>query len=237
MARIIPLTRTRAENADNPFWISFADLMTALVMLFLVVLSISMVAISSKDLVAKKAREVAIEDVLHKLDEQAKEQGVPISVNHNSHVIRFGGQAQFPFDSYRLSTQAITDLQRFLPLLLVTQMSESGEKWLKRIHIEGYTDETGSYLYNVNLSLKRAQSVLCAFFQKSMPEATVRQLQKLLIIDGATTTSIRATHEESRRVEVRLEFYRLGEKRLNIDAPQMPLGDCAIKIELPLTTQ
>ena len=61
MARIFsfPLKR-RSETVESPFWISYADLMTALVMLFLVVMSISMVAIASKELVAKKKREIAL---------------------------------------------------------------------------------------------------------------------------------------------------------------------------------
>jgi hypothetical protein len=34
-------------------------------------------------------------------------------------------------------------------------------RWLKRVVVEGFTDNTGSYLYNLNLSLDRSQRVMC----------------------------------------------------------------------------
>ena len=38
--------------------------------------------------------------------------------------------------------------------------TQTKKKWFKRV-LTGYTDKTGSYLYNLNLSLKRAERVVC----------------------------------------------------------------------------
>ncbi|MBF0214524.1 MAG: hypothetical protein HQM00_13350, partial [Magnetococcales bacterium] len=92
-------------------------------------------------------------------------------------------------------------------------------------------DAAGSYLYNVDLSLKRAQSVLCALLSVDLPPEKLRRLQELLIIDGASVTAIKSSPEESRRVEVRLEFRRVGDEAKHKSPPDLPMGRCAIPME------
>ena len=265
MARFLPLIRRRTETAESPFWISYADLMTALVMLFMVVMSISMVtiavqametreqaleeknramelrrlAIEERRLVmeerqlreeAKIIRDKEILEVLDLLATKAKQRGLDLTVNRTNHTISFGEKARFAHDSYRLSPSARKDLQAFVPLLLEVRASDVGQRWLKRVHVEGYTDETGTYLYNVYLSLNRAQAVVCALFATDLDPERRRKLRSLLMIDGATVTSIKKTREESRRVEVRLEFRQLGDEEAPLPVPEMSggLGKCAI---------
>ncbi len=258
MARFLPLIRRRTETAESPFWISYADLMTALVMLFMVVMSISMVTIAVQALEDKEQsmeiRRLAIEErrlameerqlreeakiirdreilqVLDLLASKAQERGLDLTVNRTNHTISFGKKARFAHDSYRLSPSARGGLQAFVPLLLEVHSSDVGQRWLKRVHVEGYTDETGTYLYNVYLSLNRAQAVVCALFATDLDPERRRKLRSLLMIDGATVTSIKKTREESRRVEVRLEFRQLGDAEEPLPVPEMSggLGKCAI---------
>jgi outer membrane protein OmpA-like peptidoglycan-associated protein len=228
MSRYIPLIRKRTETTENPFWISYADLMTALVILFLVVMSISIVAISSRPIVEKKARDTEIQTILDDLEKRAKSKNLGLHINRTDHTISFGNNAQFDVDSYQLSTQAQEKLRTFVPLMLDVKNTKEGERWLKRIHIEGYTDETGSYLYNVHLSLKRAEMVICALLSGKLPKEREQQIQQLLIIDGASVTSIKESREESRRVEVRVEFRQPGDTSQAGPLPKMPLGYCAI---------
>ena len=232
MAQYYPRAPRRDSAAESPFWISYADLMTALVMLFLVVMSISMVAIASRQYVEKKMRETDITEVLDTLDKTAQDQGLDVDINRNAYTISFGQQARFPLNSYRLTAEAQSKLQAFVPILLAAQASEKGGKWLKRVHIEGYTDESGTYLYNVFLSLQRAQAVVCAMFAgQELSQDERLGLRQLLMIDGATITSIKETRDESRRVEVRLEFRRLGDEESSRPVPNMEVGDCAISID------
>ena len=268
MARILPLIRRRTETSESPFWISYADLMTALVMLFLVVMSISMVTIAVQAMEAREQameekerameeRRLAIEErrlameerqlrekakmirdkgiltVLDLLASKAEKRGVDLTVNRATHTVSFGEKARFAHDSFLLSASAKKGLQAFVPLLLDVRASEAGHRWLKRVHVEGYTDETGTYLYNVYLSLNRAQAVVCALFDTDLDPERRRKLRSLLMIDGATVTSIKKTREESRRVEVRLEFRQLGDKEEPLPVPEMSrgLGRCAIITE------
>jgi len=268
MARILPLIRKRTETSESPFWISYADLMTALVMLFLVVMSISMVTIAvqatqaraqaveekqralEERRLAMEERRLAVEErelrekaklirdkeiltVLDLLASKAEQTGLDLTVNPATHTISFGEKARFAHDSFHLSNNAKRSLQAFVPLLLEVRAGETGHRWLKRVHIEGYTDEIGTYLYNVYLSLNRAQAVVCALFAADLDPERERKLRSLLMIDGATVTSIKKTREESRRVEVRLEFRELGDMEEPLPVPEMSrgLGRCAIAIE------
>ncbi|MEO5330475.1 MAG: OmpA family protein [Magnetococcus sp. YQC-5] len=232
MPRLIGLRRVGGdEGPGNPFWISYADLMTALVMLFLVVMSISMVAIASRPMVEKKQRAGDIQMILTQLDLLSEKVGLDLRVNQEDYSISFGEKAQFAFNSYHLSLEAVEILRAFVPIVLEVQSRPEGGRWMERVHIEGYTDAVGTYLYNVDLSLKRAESVLCALLSADLPPEKLRRLQELLIIDGASVTAIKASPEESRRVEVRLEFRRVGDAKRSNKPPDLPLGRCAIPME------
>ncbi|MBF0379538.1 MAG: OmpA family protein [Magnetococcales bacterium] len=228
MSKIIPITRKKIETTENPFWISYADLMTALVILFLVIMSISIVAISSRPIVEKQERDSDISAVFDKLEELAKEKKLELEINRTNHTISFGKQARFDSDSFQLSTEAQNQLRAFVPIMLEAKETPHGIRWLKQIHIQGFTDETGSYLYNVHLSLKRAEAVICALLSGKLSKKLQQQLQGLLIIDGASITGIKESYEESRRVEVRLEFRQPGDTTKPGPLPEMELGYCVI---------
>lgn len=232
MARVLSRLRKQTEDSGNPFWISYADLMTALAMLFLVVMSISMVAIANRPMVEKQERESVIQEILDHLEFRAKEQKLGLKINRSTYTISFGDKASFALNSYQLSTTAQKALQALVPLLLSLEPQNQAKHWLKRIHIEGYTDATGTYLYNVNLSLNRAQAVVCALFSAELPVEQHNALRQLLIIDGASITGIKESAEESRRVEVRLEFRQADDPDTKNPPPvDMPIGLCAIRLD------
>ncbi|MGN7612229.1 OmpA/MotB family protein [Magnetococcales bacterium HHB-1] len=215
---------------ESPFWISYADLMTALVMLFLVVMSISMVAMASRSLVEQKRKEDGISEVMAQLDQGARKKGLDIAINRGNHTISFGSKVRFDKNSHALTPEGIDKLQRFVPLLLGVKSSDSGKRWLKRVHVEGYTDTSGSYLYNVYLSLNRAHAVVCALMATKLPKPQIDQLRSMLIIDGASTTTIKDSPEESRRVEIRLEFRETSDETTIPIVPEMPLGHCVLSL-------
>ena len=224
--------KNRFETVESPFWISYADLMTALVMLLLMVITVSMVAIASRPLLERKERERGIAQIFDQMERKLQEQALDVTLNRATQTLSFGEKARFARDSYLLSGEAKRQLQAVVPLLLQIQTTPEGGTWLKRVHIEGYTDESGTYLYNVHLSLRRAQSVVCALFEQvELSHEEQHRLQSLLMIDGATVTSMKARMEESRRVEIRLEFRAIGDQENPLPMPEMVLGRCPIQTD------
>lgn len=219
------------DEAEKPFWISYADLMTALMVLFLVVMSVALLAVTKRVSEAERAkaeREVAIDECMDSL-ESATRGFSGVEIDRLARAVDFGDRARFQFNSAVLSDAQKQELRRFVPKVLEVADMQCGKDWLKRVVVEGFTDQKGSYLYNLDLSLRRSQSVLCALFENGadLTQAQKEQVRSLFLVGGYSFNSAKPTPEESRRIELRLEFYGLGEDRIPPPAGAQPeFGVC-----------
>lgn len=229
-------TRSRDE-AEKPFWISYADLMTALMVLFLVVMSVALLAVTKKISDEERAKVEYDAEVAQFLTEieRATRRYPEVSLDRARGVIDFGSKATFPDRGYRLTEDQARDLRAFVPEILALAASPRGERLLKRVVVEGFTSPTGTYLFNLNLSLQRSQSVLCALFAEPSPDelrmmpTQLRQIRDLFLVGGYSFNSVRATDAESRRVELRLELYGFKEPaRSRSERPDPLTGNCQL---------
>lgn len=233
-ARIVARRGSRDE-AEKPFWISFADMMTALMVLFLVVMGVALLAVTktvNEQDKLKKQRQADIELLLERFSQAAAHYD-GIKVDKDRYVIDFGERARFALAKSNLSTDQETVLRQFVPEMLILADSDLGQRVLKRFVIEGYTDRTGTYLNNLNLSLQRSQRVLCTMFatdgEHLLSNEQKEQVRDLFLVGGYSFNAARETDEESRRVEMRLEF--LGDKEGRTPAPPTSggFGECALR--------
>jgi outer membrane protein OmpA-like peptidoglycan-associated protein len=230
----VPTRRGGRDEAEKPFWISFADLMTSLMVLFLVTMTVALLAASktqSDEEKAQKAREDAIEQVREMIREAVRntpgfqfQNDTITMVNDN-----LGPQAQFDFGKHALRAQDARKLRQLAPGLLRAANSEAGRRWLRRFVIEGFTDEVGGYLRNLNLSLMRSERALCALLAPPGTDETpltpneLRTIRERFLVGGFSFNSLKASAEESRRIELRVEFRDLKER---LDArPLVVSGD------------
>lgn len=216
--------RNTRDDEEKPFWISFADLMTALMILFLVVMCVALLSVTRKisDTERKTIeRDGEIKKLLNLLAENIKDCG-GARIQQDRYVIDFGPQANFDFNSHKLLPAQEKYLRACVPHILTVASSDLGVKWIKRIVVEGYTDQVGSYLVNLNLSLQRSQRVLCTLLGKSLPEEVEftpeqrKQIKTLFLVGGYSFNSAKRNADESRRVEMRLEFLGFAD---NADIP------------------
>lgn len=132
--------------------------------------------------------------------------------------INFGEVGRFQTDQYKLSAEGERTLIDVVPAILETANTPTGKKWLKQVLIEGFTDTDGSYLYNLNLSLKRSEWVMCTLLRNDIPTQVSlspdqrRQIKKLFLAGGVAFNNIQQSKDASRRVELRLQFYGLDKK-------------------------
>ncbi|MDR2626174.1 MAG: OmpA family protein [Zoogloeaceae bacterium] len=217
MTRRFPPPAPPPDTAEQPFWISFSDLMTALMVLFLVAMSVALLAITheiaqSED--QKAGREEEIDAFLQELSHIAADfPGVSV----RGRVVDFGERARFETNSHRLNPEQVRLLREMTPQILKLAREPLGRKWLKRVVVEGFADARGSYLYNLNLSLQRAERLLCVLLS---PEASATlsaedrlMVRDLFLVSGSSFNALKANPEASRRLELRLEFLELGEGR------------------------
>jgi outer membrane protein OmpA-like peptidoglycan-associated protein len=231
----VVLKRGGRDEAEKPFWISFSDLMTALMVLFLVVMGVALLAVT-KNVSERERKEEQhrrdIELILNRF-EQAAKRHEGIKVDRTRDVIDFGDRARFAVAKYNLTPEQADVLRQFVPEILVLANDELGKRVLKRIVVEGYTDKTGSYLSNLNLSLQRSQSVLCAMFATTgsdlLSQEQKENVRDLFLVGGYSFNAAKDTDEESRRVEMRIEFLGLDEKRPPSPPRSVDFGTCALQ--------
>ena len=232
------INRKTREEAEKPFWISFADLMSALMVLFLLVMSVALLAVTKNVTEAERRtaeREQQIGQVLDRIDRAAsKYPGITVDKTRN--VIDFGDRARFDTGSSKLSKEQADYLRTLVPEVLGIARDELGRKWLKRIVVEGFSDPRGDYLLNLDLSLQRSQRVLCVLLapaagaERSLTSQEKEQVRDLFLVGGYSFNSARKSLEESRRIELRLEFLGIGEKPAPVDpATRGDFGNCRIQ--------
>ena len=231
----IVIKRGGKEEAEKPFWISFSDMMTALMVLFLVVMAVALLSIPKKVLETEEGsrkHQDKIAAILAKL-EQAAKRHPGVSVDKGRGAINFGSRAQFEFGQWQLYPTQEAVLREFVPEILTLANDEIGKDVLKHVVVEGYTDRKGTYLANLNLSLLRSQRVLCALFADSgtngLSDAQKEAVRRLFFVGGYSFNAVKGSDEESRRVEMRLIFLALGEARPEPPEDDVIIGDCALR--------
>jgi outer membrane protein OmpA-like peptidoglycan-associated protein len=236
----ISLGKKLKDEAEKPFWISFADLMTALMVMFLLVMSVALLAVTktvSEEQRAADSRKEAIEKLLDKVEEAAQNdpQFAGIHVNRDRQAIDFGDRARFDTASHQLKPEQARLLRAFISHVLEIANSDLGKYWLKRIVVEGFADKRGSYLLNLNLSMQRSQRVLCVLLDKAdagEAELSPQQhedIRQLFLVGGYSSNSQKNTLEESRRIELRLEFRSIKEPpRTPPSTIEENFGTCAL---------
>lgn len=231
----VVLKRGSRDEAEKPFWISFSDLMTALMVLFLVVMGVALLAVT-KTVTEREKKEAQhrldVEAILDRFEQAAKHYD-GVRIDRARGVIDFGDRARFGLGRFNLTGDQEVVLRQFVPEILTVANDDLGKRVLKRVVVEGYTDKTGSYLSNLNLSLQRSQRVLCAMFATAGPSLLTDEqkesVRSLFLVGGYSFNAAKATDDESRRVEMRIEFLGLDEAR--VDSPAQPgnFGACALQ--------
>ena len=225
--RSAAIGRKKSDNdAESPFWISFADQMTALMVLFLIALTVALYAVTEKVSEAeqqKAARQQEISAFLQRLRQLTETQ---TGITLRGTAIDFGDRARFEHNSHRINDAQSRLLSSFAPQVLALARDPLGQRWLKRISVVGFADASGNYLHNLNLSLQRSEHVLCVLLApppgiEPLTESDRRQVRELFIVSGASFNSQKNSPEESRRIELRLEFFELDEAR---QPPALPDG-------------
>lgn len=207
------------DEGEKPFWISFSDLMSALMVLFLVAMTVALLAITNEISEAerqKAQREEEIEALMARVKEIVKDfPGVTV----RGRSVDFGERARFDTNSHRLNADQARLLREIVPRVLAVARDPFGEKWIKRVIVEGFADQRGTYLHNLNLSIQRSQRVLCVLLASSdRGEATISdsdriKIRELFLVGGSSFNALKETLEESRRIEMKLEFLDLEEAR------------------------
>lgn len=139
------------EFEKSSFWPTFTDMISTVLMVVMLML------FSSESIAGSVEKELA-ENVGTSVEETLKANGIPVDVDKTTGQITFGEKTMFDVDESELKPEAKEMLKAFIPKYIETIYKDYGNN-ISKIVIKGHTDDIGSYLYNLDLSQKRAFSV------------------------------------------------------------------------------
>ena len=228
----LPTAKRARDDGEKPFWISFSDLMSALMVLFLVVMSVALLAVTKKVSDADREEALRATDIAALMEEVKRVAAQFEDVKVVGTTIDLGKRAVFEKEGqHTLSPSQRALIREFTPQLLdKLRTTEAGKKWFKRAVVEGYASRTGTYMLNLNLSLLRSERVLCELLLndsqgKALSINDRRLIAQRFFVGGASFNSLRGSADESRRIEFKLEFKTRDELRAQSGQGALPAAE------------
>ena len=200
------------ENNESQ-WINIADIMSALMMIFMFIA----IAFLYQILEEKKIYKVELNKALHKEFDRDLENWKAVITPDN--IIRFNSPFIIGDDAIPEDFSII--LTSFFPRYLKVLTKDEFKNEIDEIRVEGHTsngwgdkNQKQSYLYNMNLSQKRASNVLelCYNIQDNIIDTNILWLQSNLRANGMSFSKLLYINSDeiipdqarSRRVEFRV---------------------------------
>ena len=144
------------------------------------------------------------------IQELKNKMGNSIHIDPNSGAIRLPSSVLFDVGSYEIKPEAKKQLRETLePYFSILLNDTSIRENVDKIIIEGHTDSDGSYMYNLDLSQKRALAVMAFIY--SWDEKQNPLLQRYLSAQGRSYSDHILKNgaedkEASRRIEIKFSI-------------------------------
>ncbi|MCQ2754603.1 MAG: OmpA family protein [bacterium] len=212
--RIRPKT-SDDNDVNNIFWVTMTDLMTGLVLVFIVLFFYTYMT-SHLD---KIKQDLAKENATKVFQETLKEKDINATVDPITGVVKISDLELFDVNSYTLSPKGKAYLDKFAPAYINSIFSnESMSKNVAKIIVQGHTDsqtykgeysQDQQYMKNMDLSLNRAYAVANYMTNTSYNKTHGDKLRKMIIVEGASFSNPilvngKEDYAKSRRVELKL---------------------------------
>ncbi|MGB3366013.1 MAG: OmpA family protein [Acidaminobacteraceae bacterium] len=194
------------ENESNhDYWMSYSDLMAGLILILLLFLSISTFTfqesterMNEQEEVINKQQEL-IEDIVGvkskiilMLIQQFADSEMKIDVDEKTGSIRLESGVFFDVGNYQLKSNGKQFLDEFIPVYLEVLLDEDVSEYIGEVIIEGHTDTSGNYQYNLDLSQKRAFDVAKYIISDnftSLDDSNKEKLKKIMTANGKSFSS------------------------------------------------
>lgn len=215
------------EEPPN-YWMSYSDMMSGLLLIFVLFLSISIFQFNEQSkLLTEQSEEIKIQQekidsiigvrtqLIEALKKQFKDSNLEIDIDSQTGAIRFSSGVFFDINKYTLKPSGKAYLSKFIPLYINVLLNKENSKYISEIIIEGHTDTNGTYMYNLDLSQKRAFEVTKYILSDEFKEITNEEknrLRKIITANGRSFSNPiknkegRVDLDKSRRVEFKFRL-------------------------------
>lgn len=195
--------RHRSEDEETSYWLSYSDMMAALLLMFVLIISFTMFQAQTQ--FEEKEEELRLQQALLEEQQEIMTQqqaqldqiigvrsdlitalktefdgtDLKVSVDSQTGAITLDSSILFDTDKYELKLSGYDFLEEFLPRYLNVLLKSGFREYVAEIIIEGHTDTQGTYLYNLKLSQERALSVANFCLQDDNGILTEKETQDL----------------------------------------------------------
>ncbi|MDO4323954.1 MAG: OmpA family protein [Lachnospiraceae bacterium] len=154
-------------------------------------------------------------DLISDLKQEFDQHSLNVVIDEADGSIALDSNVLFGYNENELTEEGNTMLSEILPVYCKVLMSEKYRDYLAEVRIDGYTDTSGDYLYNLQLSQERALAVAnylmagCSAFLTDEEQTT---LQAKLTANGHSMSNPvysedgQINMDASRRVEIKFSL-------------------------------
>ena len=218
----------KVGNPQHDYWQSYSDMMAALLLIFILIMSLALIQanISYKETL-KQAEQLQEQkeqlnkllgikpEIIATLKDELKDFGV--TIDSKTGDIQFESDILFDYNKVQLKSQGSEFLGQFMPKYLGVILSEKYLPYIAEIIIEGHTDDVGDYMSNLKLSQDRALSVAQYCIGDKNPFIwgnDVAELRKIVTVNGKSFSNpiymddknTVIDRNRSRRVEIKFRL-------------------------------
>ncbi len=185
----------KQEEEEGRFWPSFTDLLTTILLCFILIFIVMMVI---KSLQIKEMKQTIDQimgvraELVQELHQTFGDSQYGIEVDENTGAIIFDTEILFAYDDETLKKESYVFLNEFVPKYLDILLESGYEEYIAEIIIEGHTDRDGDYLYNLKLAQDRAYSVAAYIMSEEFPYSNIQQhVEEKLTVNSKSYSDFR----------------------------------------------
>ena len=236
--------RHRSTDEETSYWLSYSDMMAALLLIFVLIISLTMM--QAKRQYEEKEQELAknqqqIEEqkeqirtqqeqldkiigirgeLIEALRDEFEGSDLKVSVDPQTGAIAFDSHVLFDSGKFDIKETGAEFLDAFLPRYFNVLLGEGFRDFVSEIIIEGHTDSNSSYMYNLEISQQRALSVAKYCLDETTSTLTVEQideLKKIVTANGRSYSNLIYDEDgkENQEASRRVEFkFRLKDEEM-----------------------
>ena len=206
-------------EGDNVFWTTMSDLMLGLAIIFMTLFTLAMTGFSQSSVQQKQEQIKASEELIEKLEKE----NIEAQVDKMTGEIKISDLELFELNSWNLSPKGKQYLDKLIPIYVNTIFTKQELiDGIENIVVQGHTDSQSyvgvstideQYTKNMELSLKRANSVAEYMFKTNYDKAHSAKLRKMLVVEGKSFSDPILVdgvedYAKSRRVELKVKVKR-----------------------------
>ena len=215
-------------SGDSDFWPTFTDLLSTILLVVLIIFVAIILSINketeeaqakvkqSQAEIAQKEKQIEMltyiqKDIVNDLDAEFKKENLAISIDKDTGAIKFNDDLLFETGKDVIKPEFMDRLHKFIPIYFSTLYGKYSEH-IAEVVVEGHTDDVGEYMNNLDLSQRRAFSVVKYILSNEFGDFPYKdQVTKNITANGRSESQLKMVdgkvdQAQSRRVEFKFRL-------------------------------